>query len=125
MTLTPANDIVGKKPGRGLTGLLLVAVPVLLVFWMIIWPIISAIGRTLWLPNDGGTGRSFSLETYVFFFSDQYSVNNLTVTLWTTGVCALLLGGEAHGLIRHSLRGSASRRASALHYPLGSGGFGD
>ncbi|MBL8593937.1 MAG: ABC transporter permease subunit, partial [Devosia sp.] len=58
---------------------------------MIIWPIISAIGRTLWLPNDGGTGRSFSLETYKFFFTDQYSLNNLGVTLWTTGICALLL----------------------------------
>ncbi|MBN9317720.1 MAG: ABC transporter permease subunit [Devosia sp.] len=57
---------------------------------MIIWPIISAIGRTIWLPNEGG-GRSFSLETYGFFFTDQYSLNNLGVTLWTTGVCAVLL----------------------------------
>ncbi len=57
---------------------------------MIIWPILSAIGRTLWLPGADGVSR-FSLETYVFFFSDQYSINNLMVTLWTTGVCALLL----------------------------------
>lgn len=71
-------------------GLLLVAAPVLLVCWMVIWPIISAITRTMWLPNEGG-GRGFSLETYIFFFSDQYSLNNLTVTLWTTGVTALLL----------------------------------
>jgi ABC-type spermidine/putrescine transport system permease subunit I len=71
-------------------GLLLVAPPVLLVGWMIIWPILSAIGRTLWLPGADGVSR-FSLETYVFFFSDQYSINNLMVTLWTTGVCALLL----------------------------------
>lgn len=90
MSLTPANDIVGKNNGRGLTGLLLVAIPVFLVGWMIIWPIISAIGRTIWLPNEGG-GRSFSLETYGFFFTDQYSLNNLGVTLWTTGVCAVLL----------------------------------
>jgi len=90
VSLTPANDIVGKKPGRGLTGLLLVAIPVFLVGWMIIWPIISAIGRTIWLPDDSG-GRSFSLETYGFFFTDQYSLNNLGVTLWTTGVCAVLL----------------------------------
>ena len=62
---------------------------VLLVGWMIIWPILSAIGRTLWLP--GRDGMRFSLETYVFFFSDQYSLNNLCVTLWTTGVCALIL----------------------------------
>lgn len=90
MSLTPASDIVGKKPGRGLTGLLLVAIPVFLVCWMVIWPILSAIWRTVWIRNDGG-GSSFSLETYRFFFSDQYSLNNLSVTLWTTGVCAALL----------------------------------
>ena len=89
MTTDVANDIVGKK-SRWPIGLLLVAAPVLLVGWMIIWPIISAFGRTVWLPNEAG-GRSFSLETYAFFFSDQYSLNNLWVTLWTTGVCALLL----------------------------------
>ena len=76
--------------GRGRIGLLLVATPVLLVVWMIIWPILSAIGRTLWLPGPDGAMR-FSLESYVFFFSDQYSINNLVVTLWTTGVCAALL----------------------------------
>lgn len=91
MSLSATSDIVGTKTRRGLTGLLLVAIPVFLVVWMIIWPIISAIGRTIWLPNDGGTGRSFSLETYKFFFTDQYSLNNLGVTLWTTGICALLL----------------------------------
>jgi ABC-type spermidine/putrescine transport system permease subunit I len=68
-----------------------VAIPVLLVCWMVIWPILSAIWRTVWIRNDGGTGSSFSLETYRFFFTDQYSLNNLTVTLWTTGVCAVLL----------------------------------
>ena len=90
MTLTPANDVVGKKPGRGLTGLLLVAIPVFLVCWMVIWPIVSAIGRTVWLPNEG-SGHSFALDTYKFFFTDQYSLNNLYVTLWTTAVCAVLL----------------------------------
>ncbi len=91
MSLTPASDIVGKKTGRGLSGLLLVAIPVFLVCWMVIWPIISAVWRTVWIRNDGGTGSSFSLETYRFFFSDQYSLNNLYVTLWTTAVCAALL----------------------------------
>jgi len=90
VSLTPASDIVGKKPGRGLTGLLLVAIPVLLVCWMVIWPIISAIIRTLWIKNaDGSFG--FSTASYQFFFSDQYSLNNLYVTLWTTGVCAVIL----------------------------------
>ena len=90
MSLVPANDIAGSKNGGRLTGLLLVAIPVFLVGWMIIWPIISAIGRTLWLPDETG-GRSLSFATYEFFFSDQYSLNNLGVTLWTTGVCAILL----------------------------------
>lgn len=90
MTLLPANDIVGTKRSRGLMGLLLVAAPVLMVGWMVIWPIFSAIVRTIWLP-DGEGGHRLSFETYNFFFSDQYSLNNLTVTLWTTGVCVALL----------------------------------
>jgi ABC-type spermidine/putrescine transport system permease subunit I len=90
VTDRPVNDIVGTRRGGWYIGLLLVAAPVLLVFWLIIYPIISAIIRTVWLPNEGG-GHAFSLETYLFFFSDQYSLNNLTITLWTTGVCAILL----------------------------------
>jgi putative spermidine/putrescine transport system permease protein len=76
--------------GRWPLGLLLVAAPVSLVGWMIIWPIVSAVGRTLFLP-DGEGGRRFTAETYVAFFSDRYSLNNLGITLWTTGVCAALL----------------------------------
>jgi putative spermidine/putrescine transport system permease protein len=76
--------------GRGLTGLLLVAAPVFLVGWMIIWPILSAIGRTLWPVADDGS-RAFSVASYRFFFTDGYSLNNLWITLWTTGVCAALL----------------------------------
>jgi putative spermidine/putrescine transport system permease protein len=67
-----------------------VALPVALVGWMILWPILAAIGRTLLLP-DGAGGRRFTLETYAFFFSDRYSLSNLWITLWTTGVCAVLL----------------------------------
>ena len=90
MTFTPASDIVGTKQGRGLVGLLLVAIPVFLVCWMVIWPIISAVVRTLWLPDENGISR-FSTETYQFFFTDQYSLNNLSVTLWTTGITVVLL----------------------------------
>ena len=55
-----------------------------------IWPIVSAIGRTLWLPDaDGSYG--FSLRTYEYFFSDDYSLANLRVTLWTTVVTMALL----------------------------------
>jgi len=71
-------------------GLLLVAVPVLLVVWLIIWPIISAVVSTIWLPMPDG-GRAISFQSYEFFVSDPYSRSNLAVTLWTTGVCAVLL----------------------------------
>lgn len=71
-------------------GLLLVAVPVFLVGWLVIWPIVSAIVRTVW--RTGPDGRpGLDLSSYVFFFSDRYSLDNLLVTLWTTGMCALLL----------------------------------
>ncbi|WIJ27128.1 ABC transporter permease subunit [Devosia sp. RR2S18] len=72
------------------SGLLLVAIPVLLVAWLVIWPIINAIARTVWRPGADGE-YEFTLSTYVFFFSDQYSINNLTITLWTTLMCAILL----------------------------------
>jgi ABC-type spermidine/putrescine transport system permease subunit I len=88
------TDIAGSSaPASGTRrrpiGLLLVAVPVLLVAWLIIWPIISAIVTTLWVRTPEGT--QFSTETYQFFFSDAYSLSNLSMTLWTTGVCAVLL----------------------------------
>ena len=71
-------------------GLLLVAVPVFLVLWLIIWPIISAVIQTVWMTGESGNG-GVSLDTYVFFFTDPYSLSNLSMTLWTTGACALLL----------------------------------
>jgi ABC-type spermidine/putrescine transport system permease subunit I len=71
-------------------GLLLVAAPVGLMAWLILWPIISAIVRTVWRPDATGE-RSFDFSTYSFFFSDAYSMNNLGITLWTTGMCAGLL----------------------------------
>jgi len=81
---------IAAGEGRRPVGLLLVAVPVFLVGWLVIWPIVSAILRTVWRPQgDGGMG--FDLSTYAFFFSDAYSLNNLYLTLWTTGVCAVLL----------------------------------
>ncbi len=91
MTLATASDLVEPVPPRRRPiGLLLVAAPVFLVGWMIIYPIISAIARTIWLPSEDG-GQTFSLRTYWFFFSDPYSLANLSLTLWTTGVCAVLL----------------------------------
>lgn len=91
MTTTDASQPLLAAPERRRPiGLLLVAVPVLLVVWLIIWPIISAVIQTFWIPTADGDS-AFSLETYSFFFSDRYSLNNLSMTLWTTGICAVLL----------------------------------
>lgn len=91
MTVIDAGQPVLAAPERRRPiGLLLVAVPVLLVIWLIIWPIISAVIQTVWVKTPEG-GNSFSVETYRFFFSDGYSLSNLSITLWTTGVCAILL----------------------------------
>ncbi|MHA6691940.1 ABC transporter permease [Devosia sp. A449] len=57
--------------------------------WLVIWPIVSAVITTLWIKTPEGT--EFSVATYKFFFSDGYSLSNLAMTLWTTGVCAILL----------------------------------
>ena len=46
--------------------------------------------RVVNLPDTEGAA-GFDLSSYIFFFSDAYSLNNLSLTLWTTGVCALLL----------------------------------
>jgi putative spermidine/putrescine transport system permease protein len=90
VSVTVPDQIVSVTPMRRRPyGLLLVATPVLLVLWLIIWPIISAIITTLWVPTP--QGNAFSIETYRFFFSDGYSLSNLSMTLWTTGVCAVLL----------------------------------
>ena len=91
MTLGATSDIVGTKTqGRGLIGLLLVAIPVVLVAWMVIYPIISAVVTTLWMPDANGTD-AFTLKTYRFFFSDGYSLANLQLTLWTTALCGIIL----------------------------------
>jgi ABC-type spermidine/putrescine transport system permease subunit I len=91
VSLAPASDIVeAGKSRRGPIGLLLVAIPVLLVGWMVIYPIISAVITTLWQPDaDGNYG--LTTKTYQFFFSDSYSLANLSITLWTTCVAAVIL----------------------------------
>jgi len=91
MALASASDIVGaRKQGGRLVGLLLVAIPVILVAWMVIFPILSAVVTTLWQTGSNGV-PAFTLKTYQFFFSDGYSLANLYLTLWTTALCALFL----------------------------------
>ncbi len=116
--------------GRGLVGLLLVALPVSLVAWLVIWPIISAIVRTVWRSSPEGVA-GFDLSSYIFFFSDAYSLNNLSLTLWTTAVCALLLlvvslpialylrfaKGRSHPMCRRSRSCRCSFHRSSLPMP--------
>ncbi|MGZ2384860.1 ABC transporter permease subunit [Rhizobium leguminosarum] len=71
-------------------GLLLVALPVFLVAWLVVFPIFSAVVGTIFVRGpDGAT--EFSLASYRFFFTDGYSLGNLWLTLWTTTVCGILL----------------------------------
>jgi putative spermidine/putrescine transport system permease protein len=88
--LDAGQPVLATPERRRPIGLLLVAIPVLLVIWLIIWPIISAVIQTVWIKTPEG-GSALSVETYRFFFSDGYSLSNLSMTLWTTGVCAVLL----------------------------------
>lgn len=90
MSLAPASDIVGTQKRRRPIGLLLVAIPVLLVGWMVIYPIIAAMVTTLWRPDENKR-YGLSFDTYSFFFSDGYSLANLRVTLWTTALAAAIL----------------------------------
>jgi len=82
----PTETAASRRP----IGLLLVAIPVFLVIWLVIWPAINAISRTIWRTDADGNS-SFDLSSYAFFFSDRYSLDNLAITLWTTLVCAVLL----------------------------------
>jgi ABC-type spermidine/putrescine transport system permease subunit I len=89
--LQPAVARRAQPLGRGsLYGLLLVGMPVFLVGWLIIFPILSAVATTVFIRQPDGT-TEFSLASYHFFFTDGYSLNNLWLTLWTTLVCGLLL----------------------------------
>ncbi|MGI2035934.1 ABC transporter permease [Rhizobium panacihumi] len=90
ITAGAARPLIDNTESRGPLGLLLVAIPVFLMIWLVIWPAINAISRTIWRP-DGDGNIGFNLSSYAFFFSDRYSLDNLTVTLWTTLVCAIIL----------------------------------
>src|SRR5438046_805566 len=85
MVESQMKDIAGRRP----IGLLLVALPVLLVLWLVVWPIIVALVGTIHI--DTPAGAQWSIKSYEFFFSDGYSLGNLWLTVWTTGITALFL----------------------------------
>jgi putative spermidine/putrescine transport system permease protein len=90
VTLAATGETTTIKQSRRPIGLLLVAIPVLLIGSMVIYPIVAAVITTLWRPDaEGRYGLSFG--TYQFFFSDGYSLANLSLTLWTTGLAAVFL----------------------------------
>ncbi|KAB0678505.1 ABC transporter permease [Aureimonas leprariae] len=92
MTLEAVPVPAAERPHRrsGLVGLLLVALPVLLMGWLVLYPIADAVWRTLVVSNAGGT-LHLSTDTYETFFSDPYSRRNLWLTLRVTATCAGLL----------------------------------
>ncbi|MBI4921478.1 MAG: ABC transporter permease subunit [Devosia nanyangense] len=57
---------------------------------MVIYPIVAAVITTIWRPDANGR-YGISFGTYQFFFSDGYSLANLSLTLWTTVLCAIFL----------------------------------
>ena len=85
MSNRPASAVAAS---RGQIGLLLVAAPVLLFAWMTIWPILSGIATAV-MPVQPDGSKALSLSNFTEFFSDPYSVANLSVTLWT---CLVTMG---------------------------------
>lgn len=81
--MTPASH--PRAEGGRLSGLLLVALPVILLIWLVLWPVLQAFVGTLYFP-----GKGFSAASYAYFFSDAYSLRNLWLTLWVTALTSLL-----------------------------------
>ena len=74
----------GMMGGR-LSGLLLVALPVALLIWLVLWPVLQAMVGTVYFPGTG-----FSTASYAYFFTDDYSLRNLWLTLWVTALTSAL-----------------------------------
>jgi ABC-type spermidine/putrescine transport system permease subunit I len=81
--------IIKSNARRWPWGLLLVALPVCLVLWLVVWPILIAVFQTFHV--EGPNGAEWSVKSYKFFFTDAYSLNNLWLTLWTTALTGALL----------------------------------
>jgi ABC-type spermidine/putrescine transport system permease subunit I len=78
-----------KTDGIDWLGYGFIAIPVMAIVIFLFYPAALAIFGTLFHQRpEGGVGLDFS--SYVFFFTDPYSLANLFRTLWTT-VAALVL----------------------------------
>ncbi|WP_156911922.1 ABC transporter permease [Kaistia adipata] len=87
--MSRAELISQRAAGGRLIGLLLVAAPVFLVVALILWPVALAVFDTLTV--EGPSGPRFSLDAYRFFFSDEFSLRNLWMTIQVATICTVLL----------------------------------
>jgi putative spermidine/putrescine transport system permease protein len=80
----------GLSEGSRMTGLAFIAIPVLAIIIFLFYPAALTIISTVWY--DKGSGQAtLSLDSYIFFFTDPYSLGNLSRTLWTTLVSMMLM----------------------------------
>lgn len=86
----PDNVPAARSAGRWPIGLLLVAAPVALAIWLVIFPAADAIWSTFRVVAPDGE-IAFSTENYTRFFGDDYSLENLRLTFWMTGTTCLIV----------------------------------
>ncbi|MDQ0456782.1 ABC transporter permease [Rhizobium paknamense] len=67
-----------------------IAVPVMAIIVFLFYPAAMAIFGTLFHKRPEGS-IGFDLSTYIFFFTDPYSLANLLRTLWTTAAALILI----------------------------------
>ncbi|MCF1473572.1 ABC transporter permease subunit [Agrobacterium vitis] len=80
----------GFSEGSRWTGLAFVAIPVLSIVIFLFYPAALTIIGTFWREGRDGV-HTLNFDSYVFFFTDAYSLANLGKTLWTTFVSLALL----------------------------------
>lgn len=100
-----------KSTGQGtqaLAGLALVALPVLLLLTLILWPTVRMIGDTFLIEGRIGPDR------YAKFFSDAYSMANLRYTMVMALTSSLSALAISFGIALY-LRFSAGRIATMIH----------
>lgn len=74
----------------GWKGLAFIAIPVSAIAIFLFYPAALSIIGTL-VRHDADGGYHLSIDSYIFFFTDSYSLTNLGRTLWTTVVTLILL----------------------------------
>lgn len=85
-TAPASTPLVKWRP----TGLLFIAAPILLIAVFLFYPALRSIWGTIYVRQPDGS-YAFSIASYLYFFSDSYSLINLGRTFWTTIVTMVLL----------------------------------